>query len=78
MKVLIIVMYDSCYESSVTYLTENGIQDIEVREEWFDRNKCNIIPDLVREALKNEGLNTDIMLVFDNADLISFLNNGNS
>ena len=78
MKVLIIVMYDSCYESSVTYLTENGIQDIEVREEWFDRNKCNIIPDQVREALKNEGLNTDIMLVFDNAELISFWNNGNS
>lgn len=71
-------MYDSCYESSVTYLTENGIQDIEVREEWFDRNKCNIIPDQVMEDLKNEGLNTDIMLLFDNADLINFWNNGNS
>ena len=78
MKVLIINMYDSCYKSSITYLTENGIQDIEVMEEWFDRNKCNIIPDKVREDLKNEGLNTDIMLVFDNADLISFWNNGNS
>ena len=71
-------MYDSCYESSITYLTENGIQDIEVRKEWMNSLKNYILHDKVIEDLKNEGLDTDIMLVFDNADLIDFWNNGNS
>ena len=78
MKVLIIIMYDSCYESSITYLTENGIQDIEVRKEWMNSRKNYILPDKVIEDLKNEGLDTEIMLVFDNANLIGFWNNGNS
>ena len=78
MKVLIIIMYDSCYESSITYLTENGIQDIEVRKEWMNSLKNYILPDKVIEDLKNEGLDTEIMLVFDNANLIGFWNNGNS
>lgn len=71
MKVLIINMYDSCYESSITYLTENGIQDIEVRKEWMSSLKNYILPDKVIKDLKNEGLDTDIMLVFDNANLVT-------
>ena len=71
MKVLIINMYDSCYESSITYLTENGIQDIEVRKEWMSSLKNYILPDKVIKDLKNEGLDTDILLVFDNANLVA-------
>ena len=78
MKVLIINMYDSCYKSSITYLTENGIYDIEVRKEWMSSLKDYILHDKVIEDLKNEGLDTDIMLVFDNAELVGFWNNVNS
>lgn len=78
MKVLIIIMYDLCYESSITYLTENGIQDIDLREEWFSIDKNYILYNKVIEDLKNEGLDTDIMLLFDNAALVGIWNNGNS
>ena len=78
MKVLIIIKYDLCYESSITYLTENGIQNIELREEWMSIHKNYILHHKVIEDLKNEGLDTDIMLVFDNAELVGFWNNGNS
>ena len=70
MKVLIINMYDSCYKSSITYLTENGIYDIEVREEWMNSLKNCILHDKVIEDLKNEGLNIDVLLLFDDSELI--------
>ena len=70
MKVLIINMYDSCYKSSITYLTENGIYDIEVREEWMNSLKNNILHDKVIEDLKNEGLNIDVLLLFDDSELV--------
>ena len=70
MKVLIINMYDSCYKSSITYLTENGIYDIEVRKEWMSSLKDCILHDKVIEDLKNEGLNIDVLLLFDDSELI--------
>ena len=70
MKVLIIIMYDSCYESSITYLTENGIQDIDVRKEWMNILKNYILHDKVIEDLKNEGLNIDVCLLFNNSELV--------
>ena len=63
-------MYDSCYKSSITYLTENGIYDIEVREEWMNSLKSYILHDKVIEDLKNEGLNIDVLLLFDDSELV--------
>jgi len=70
MNTLIINMYDSCYNSSITYLTDIDAEDIPVRPEWLDNKKTFIFSDQVVQDLENEGLNIDTILTFDNADLI--------
>ena len=70
MKVLIINTCNSCRRATITYFTEKHFTDIKIREEWMDKRRTYIIPDKVMEDLKNEGLNIDISLLFNNSELV--------